>query len=210
MVTTMEKIDLKQIERNIFRDYCQDGLVDIIFGAYFLILGLLLPVGAVGPFVVLFIVFFVPLLQALKKRFTYPRTGYVELRQGDPGPLPWLVLGSLVLGLVALVAVLIAVGVIAQPAQWYRWMPIFFGIWLAGILLGLGLSVRLVRYYVVAGVALVGGPTFALLPLVGKLENIGLFFAAVGAVILVWGLLAFVRFLRKYPRLAGEGVDVTN
>jgi hypothetical protein len=210
MVTTMEKIDLKQIERNIFRDYCQDGLVDIIFGAYFLILGLLLPVGAVGPFVVLFIVFFVPLLQALKKRFTYPRTGYVELRQGDPGPLPWLVLGSLVLGLVALVAVLIAVGVIAQPAQWYRWMPIFFGIWLAGILLGLGLSVRLVRYYVVAGVALVGGPTFALLPLAGKLENIGLFFAAVGAVILVWGLLAFVRFLRKYPRLAGEGVDVTN
>jgi hypothetical protein len=207
----MEQIDLKQIERNIFRDYFQDGLVDIIFGAYFLILGLLLPVGgAVVPFIVLFTFFFVPLLQALKKRFTYPRTGYVELRQGDPGPLPWFVLGSLVLGLVALVAVLIAVGVIARPAQWYRWMPIFFGIWLAGVFMGLGLNVRLVRYYVVATVALVGGPTSALLPLAGKLANIGLFIAAVGAVTLVWGLLAFVRFLRKYPHLAEEGVDVTN
>jgi hypothetical protein len=141
----MEKIDLKQIERNVFRDYCQDGLVDMMFGAYFLFLGLLLLAGTVAPFVVLFIVFFVPLLRGLKKRFTYPRTGYVELRQGDPGPVPWVILGSLVLGLIALVAVLIAAGVIAQPAQWYRWMPIFFGIWLAGIFLGLGLSVRLVR-----------------------------------------------------------------
>jgi len=204
----VEKINLKQIERNIFRDYCQDGLVDMMFGAYFLFIGLLLPTGAVAPFIVFSIVFFAPLLQRLKKRFTYPRTGYVELRQGDPGPLPWFILGSLVLGLIALVAVLIAAGVIAQPARWYRWMPIFFGIWLAGMLLGLGLNVRLVRYYVVAGVALAGGPIIALLPLTGKMENIGLFFAAVGAVLLAWGVVAFVRFLRKYPLPAEEAADV--
>jgi hypothetical protein len=206
----MEKINLKQIERNVFRDYCQDGLVDMMFGAYFLFVGLLLPTGSVAPFIVLSIMFFAPLLRGLKKRFIYPRTGYVELRQGDPGPVPWFTLGSLVLGLIALVAVLIAAGVIAQPAQWYRWMPIFFGIWLAGILLGLGLSVRLVRYCVVAGVALVGGPTFALLPLAGKLENISLFLAAVGAVLLGWGVVAFVRFLRKYPLPAEGAADVTD
>jgi hypothetical protein len=206
----VEKIDLKQIERNVFRDYCQDGLVDMMFGAYFLFIGLLLPAGTVVSFVVFSIIFFAPLLRGLKKRFTYPRTGYVELRQGDPGPVPWFILGFLVLGFIALVAVLIAAGVIAQPAQWYRWMPIFFGIWLAGILLGLGLSVRLVRYYVVAGVALASGPTFALLPLTGKLDNIGLFFAAVGAVLLAWGVVAFVRFLRKYPLPAEGAADVTD
>lgn len=210
----MEKIDLKQIERNLFHDYCQDGLADMMFGTYFLFVGLLLPTGKMAPFAVFlilfFILFFAPLLQRLKKRFIYPRTGYVELRQGDPGPLPWFILGSFVLGLIALVVVLIAAGVIAQPAQWYRWMPICFGIWITGIFLGLGLSVRLVRYYVVAGVALAGGPTFALLPLAGKLENIGLFLAAVGAVLLAWGVVAFVRFLRKYP-LPTEGVgDVTD
>lgn len=200
----MEKIDLKQIERNVLRDYCRDGLVDMIFGAYFLLVGLLLPAGTVAPFVVFSIVFFAVLLRSLKKHFTYPRTGYVELRQGDPRPVPWFILGSLVLGLIALVAVLKAAGVIAQPARWYRWMPIFFGIWLAGILLGLGLSVRLTRYYFVAGVALAGGPAFTLLPLAGKLENIGLFFAAVGAVLLVLGVVAFARFLRRYP-LPTEG-----
>lgn len=206
----VEKIDLKQIERNVFRDYCQDGLVDMMFGAYFLFVGLLLPTGSVAPFIVLSIVFFAPLLRGLKNRFIYPRTGYVELRQGDPGPVPWFILGSLVLGLIVLVAVLIAAGVIAQPAQWYRWMPIFFGIWLAGIFLGLGLSVRLVRYYVVAGVALAGGPIFALLPLARKLENIGLFLAAVGAVLLAWGVVAFARFLRKYPLPAEGAADVTD
>ena len=206
----VEKIDLKQIERNIFRDYLQDGLVDMMFGVYFLFFGLKLLGGSVLSFIILLMVFFVPLLRGLKKRFTYPRAGYVELRQGDPWPVPWFILGSFVLGLIALVVVLIAAGVIAQPAQWYRWMPICFGIWITGIFLGLGLSVRLVRYYVVAGVALVGGPTFALLPLTRKLENIGLFLAVVGAVLLAWGVVAFVRFLRKYPLPTEGAADVTD
>ncbi len=204
-----ERIDLERIERNVFRDYFQDGLVDMLFGAYFLLIGLGLLGGSVAPFVVL-IVFFAPLLRRLKARFTYPRTGYVEFRQGDPQALPWFVLGSVVLGLVALVAVLIATSVIAQPDHWYRWMPIFFSICLAGIFLGLALRVGLVRYYVDAGVALAGGPTFALLLLPGKLANIGLFFAAVGAVFLASGVFAFVRFLREYP-LPTEGAgDVTD
>lgn len=202
----VEKIDLRKIERNLFRDYCQDGLMDTVLGAYFLLIGLLLPVGALIPFVVFAAAFFVPLVQALKKRFTYPRTGYVELRQGDPQPLPWFVLGSLVLGLIALVTTLIAVGVIAQPDQWYRWMPILFGIMLAGIFLGLALRVGLPRYYVVAGVALGSGPSCALLSLAGKLANIGLFFSVVGAVMLALGTVTFVRFLRKHP-LPTQGVD---
>jgi hypothetical protein len=146
----------------------------------------------------------------LKKQFTYPRTGYVAFRQGDPGPVPWFVLGSLVLGSLALVAVLVTAGVIADPGRWYRWMPIFFGIWLAGAFLGLGLQVRLVRYYVVAGVALAGGPLAALLPLSEELANIRLFFAAVGIVLLAWGVLAFVRFLRRHPRPAEGNPDVSD
>jgi hypothetical protein len=204
------EINLNQIERNVFRDYLLDGLSDTMFGVFFLIIGLLLPSGKVAPFIVFPIVFFVPLLIGLKKRFTYPRTGYVELRQSDPGLLPWFTLGSLVLGLIALIGVLIVTGDINEPANWYRWMPIFFGIWMAGIFLGLGSHVRLVRYYVVAGVAMISGPAFVFLSLVRKLDNIGLFLVMVGAVLLICGVFAFIRFLRKYP-LPVEGVgDVTN
>ena len=197
-----EKIDLKQIERNLFRDYCQDGLADMMIGAYFVLIGLGLASG-VTPFVVLPIVFYAPLLRALKRRVTYPRTGYVELRDGDPQALPWFVLGSAALGLLALVVTLIAAGVIGRPGQWYRWMPIGFGIWMAGVFLGLGVRVGMVRYYVAAAVALAGGPTFALLPLTGKLVPLGLHFATLGAVLLAWGTAALLRFVRQYP-LPGE------
>jgi len=205
-----EKINLKQVERNVFRDYFKDGLFDIVVGTYLLLIGLMLPMGTVTPFIALFVIFSRSLLRRLKKRFTYPRTGYVELRQGDPQPLPRLVLGSLVLGLIALVAVLIAAGVIARPGQWYQWIPIFLGILLAGVFLGLALRARLARYYVIAGIALIGGPTAALLPLTGKLDNIGICFDMVGAVLPAWGVLVFVRFLRKHPLPTEEVSDVTN
>ena len=207
----LEKIDLKQVERNVLRDFFQDGLIDMLFGASFFLLGLILPQqGGLVVFPILLLTFSAPLAMGLKKHFTYPRTGYVALRQGDPGLVPWFVLGSLVLGLVAFAAVLITAGVIADPGQWYRWMPIFFGIWLAGMFLGLGLQVRLARYYVVAGVALACGPLATLLPLSGKLSNIGLFFAVLGAAILAWGVFAFVRFLRRHPLPAEGDVDVSN
>jgi hypothetical protein len=198
----VNEIDLRQIERNIFRDYFEDGLADMMIGAYFVLIGLGLAVGTVAPFIVL-IVFFAPWLRALKRRVTYPRTGYVELRDGDPQALPWFIVGSAALGLLALVVTLIAAGVIARPGQWYRWMPIGFGIWMAGVFLGLGVRVGMVRYYVAAAVALASGPTFALLPLTGKLEPLGLHFATLGAVLLAWGTAALLRFVRQYP-LPGE------
>jgi hypothetical protein len=96
------------------------------------LIGLGLLAGTVAPFVVLPILFLAPALRGLKKRFTYRRTGYTELRQGDPQPLSWFISGSLTLGLVALVALLMANDIIAQPAQWCRWMPILFGTGWAG------------------------------------------------------------------------------
>jgi hypothetical protein len=199
----MEKIDLARIELNILRDYLQDGLMDMLMGALFFFLGLTL---AGGTPLVIFALAIPFLLRPLKRRLVYPRTGFVELREGDPGPVPWFILGSLLLGLITLVLVLIAVGAIADPAQWYRWMPIMFGICLAGIFLGLALKVGLVRYYILAFLALAAGPVFALLPLPGKLENLSLYLASVGAVVLAWGLIVFVRFLRQHP-LPAEGDD---
>lgn len=204
----MEQIDIRQIERNVYREYCRDGLSDVLLGVFFLFLGLALPGGSVAPFAVFPILFFAPALQALKKRFVYPRTGYVELRKGDPRPLPQFILGSLVLGLALFVALLLSLDILAKPVQWYRWMPILFGVWLAGIFLGLALRVRLARYAVVAGVALIGGPVFSFLPLEGKLEPLGLFLAMVGAVLLAWGAATFLSFLRRHPALVEEADDV--
>jgi hypothetical protein len=86
-------IDLKRIERAVIRDYYQDGLVDMLLGAYLLLIGLALPAGTVAPFIILPIWGLVPLLRFLKKHLVYPRTGYATLRVANPGPgsssVPW-------------------------------------------------------------------------------------------------------------------------
>ena len=203
----MESIDVDRIERDVYHEYCQDGLADLLIGAFLLLIGLFLPTGSVAPFIVLPFLFFAPALQVLKKRLVYPRIGYVELRAGDPQPLPGFILGSLILGLVAFGLLLLSMGILAQPAQWYRWMPIMFGIWLAGIFAGLAVRVRLARYAVVAAMALIGGPVCALLPLLGKLGNLGLHFATVGGMLLAWGALALALFLRQPLLLPEEVAD---
>ncbi|MGD9028705.1 MAG: hypothetical protein PVG25_02715 [Anaerolineae bacterium] len=57
------------------------------------------------------------------------------------------------------------------------------------------------RHYVLGGVALAGGSICALVPMTGKLANIGLFLAVVGGVWLAWGILVFVRFLQRHSVL---------
>ena len=49
-----------------------------------------------------------------------------------------------------------------------------------------------------------------MVPLPGKLENLGLFFAAVGAVLLVWGVVTFGFFLRRYPAIKEEAGDAVS
>ena len=203
----MAGIDVRQVERTVWRDYFRDGLAEMLMGGYLLLLGLLLPASSVAPLIVVYLVFFSRLLAALKKRLTYPRTGYVKLREGEPGPLPWIVLGSAILGAIGLIVVLIATGVIAQPARWYRWMPILFGTVLSGVMLGLALRVRVVRLYVVAAVALAGAVAAPLVPLSQKLGNLGLLLAGVGAVLLAGGTVALLSFLHQFPPVAEVGDD---
>ena len=44
-VKMVDEIDLKRIERNLFRDYCQDGLADTVVCGVLLLIGLLVPSG---------------------------------------------------------------------------------------------------------------------------------------------------------------------
>ena len=204
----IEQLDLGRLERDVYRDYFQDGLVEMLTGAYLLLIGLGLPIGGAVPFFLFLLLGYARLLRALKTRLVHPRTGYVELREGDPQPLPQFVLGSLVLSLVALVATLIVVGVIARPAMWYRWMPILFGIWLAGIWLGLGLRIGLLRYYLLACVALIAGLAIPFVSLDEKLGHLGLLLAVVGATALIGGGITLLRYLHHHPRLPKEDDDV--
>ena len=76
-------INWKEIERKAYRDAQQDGLMEILSG-----LGMIFIAGMVSgtlstAFAPLIVLFFKPALEALRRRFTYPRIGYVKLPEGE-------------------------------------------------------------------------------------------------------------------------------
>ena len=97
-----EKLDLDEIERKMYREANSDGIMELL-------LGVLLSFMAVTWARSYFTVFlaFIPLygnrvLEALKRKFTYPRIGYVEFKQEEES-LGWGVLGY-VLAVIAIVS----------------------------------------------------------------------------------------------------------
>jgi hypothetical protein len=198
--------DLAQIERNAFRDTVQDGLVDIFGGFFLFLMGGRLHDGSVA-IVFPFIFLGTFLVAALKRRYVYPRIGYVELAQRD-SKQGWRWLLGFGLAVVAVfVAVLLLSGDIRDAALWYRWMPIPFGmVMLAGFIIAARKS-RLIRFYLYAALAAAGGATFPFLPLTGKLEALSLYLVALGLPMLVCGVVVFALFLRRNPVQPVEAQD---
>jgi hypothetical protein len=75
------KLDLKEIERRANYAAYQDGLMEIFMGLFLVIFGgaLMTNVKLGVPFIVLVIFFGWPLIERIKKRYIYPRSGYVKL-----------------------------------------------------------------------------------------------------------------------------------
>ena len=74
-----ETVNLQEIETDALREYYQDGLMEILLGMLLLATAALLDVRSNMLFMLAFSIFIlVPLWNALKKRFTYPRIGYVN------------------------------------------------------------------------------------------------------------------------------------
>jgi hypothetical protein len=78
-----EKINLKNLEKNAFISYHEDGIIDIFAGIWILIFGLLSifteRVWVAG----MFLVYGVPIWGILKNKITVPRMGYVKFKNGQ-------------------------------------------------------------------------------------------------------------------------------
>ncbi|MCK7541380.1 MAG: hypothetical protein MZV63_66080 [Marinilabiliales bacterium] len=94
-------VDIEKIEKRTVQSFYEDGLFEIALGLVFLLLGGYFFLQAVVPedsafgsvlsvlfiVVIFFAVFFVNrLVRFLKRRITYPRTGYVAFKKKEPSP----------------------------------------------------------------------------------------------------------------------------
>ncbi len=188
-----------------------DGLTEIAFGGILLILGVYFYAQAVLPqetllyqllnigFILIVVgsgLFAGRFVSLLKKRLTYPRTGYVAYLKARRRHR-WIGV-FLAMGIGALVAGLLA----AAPAS-LAWMPAITGLILAGALLCLGYRFGLLRFYLLSLLVLVTGISLALAG-IGDSLGTAIFYALAGFALLLSGSLTLWAYLRHNPVVQEE------
>lgn len=125
------------------------------------------------------------LVQSLKERFTYPRTGYAALRnEVDPK--------SQRLWLVALFAVAIFALLFPRAEE----LPLGIGVFFGAMLAYLGHRGQLRRFYYLAAGAIVAGIAAALW--LDEIAGTAALFVGTGILMLISGTIVFLRYLHRY------------
>jgi len=208
--------NLMDVERRIKRYWYSDGLAEISVGGMFLLLGLYFAVQGyfgegstvsvilqTGMILVMLAGFMATqwLVNTLKSRLTYPRTGYVEYRVKDNDAKQRRYVVIAVAAMIA-VASMVLINYIRDLDS----MVLGTGFLIGVIFIVLrGKSSGVTRFYYLGGFSLLLGIalSFDKLP---QAYNLGLFYCLLGVALLISGGLVLRRYLRENP-MPTEGDD---
>ncbi len=206
----MTLTELREVRRKAFRAVNQDGLMDAFLGLVMVLAGTwmfldkfqdieLTGVPAILPILVMFGI------RGLRKRYTYPRVGYANLKTRGTRLGAMIVVTAVIVALVLLFLLVRLTGS-EVPRFVVRLFPALIGGGLAVWMVVLFRGGRFRRYLVYAATMLA-----ALVVAYGLgLHTALVFIASMGAcglLMLATGVVTFARFLRAHPVLS-EGSDV--
>lgn len=197
-------LDIKKIEKKAFSQSQQDGLMEFVMGICMLAMSTrLLSRVLIGMFP-LAMLFFRPALSAIRKRFTYPRTGYVKLVDDKPkDAISGIALITLIVVAVLALAFILFADV-RDFGLWMKWVPLWAGVILAIMFVSLAAKSTAIRYYIFAVYSLIAGLVLSIPKFTQVETGTLLYFLAMGAFLAPFGLVLFIRFLYKYPKPAQE------
>jgi hypothetical protein len=203
------KDNLADVEGRVRRYWFTDGIGELMGGALFLLLGLYFaaqqyvgeksPVGVIlqSGFIVLVIGgSFVGrwMINQLKARLTYPRTGYVEYRLKDQNNMRRRTIAFALAMAVAMFAIVITRNVNTIDA-----MVAVTGLLVSAILLfNQGWAHGVGRFYVLSAIALILGIVLSVSGL-ARGYNLGLFYGLMGICFAISGGLTLRHYLRANP-----------
>lgn len=204
--------DLKKFAQRSLSYWFEDGLLEIILGALFLLLGLtfliegieqpgtpLRRVSAIAGLVIMVVGAWSarPIIRKLKERITYPRTGYVTYRKTTPTRKSRAISYILIL-----VISILVVGIITSaPDKTLNWLPMLEGIILGGFLLFIGYRTLVYRFYILGTLSILSG-TILSVSGIGNLVGMGIFLLILGASLLLSGGYRLSTYLH---RVSGSG-----
>ena len=193
------KDSLKLIQKKVYMSYFQDGLWDAVLGLFLLGWGfaILFDLGWLPG--TTFLAFFWIAL-GLKQKITYPRIGYARPAEHRKQKSRIIIAGPVTLLLGIMVFLMVVTGGMPQFLRDY--FELLFGAMLTIVIGLIGYWWGIVRWYIYAGLVFILAVFNQWLGLSFELS-----FVLPGGVILLYGLIIFVRFIRKYPPVSAEGFN---
>lgn len=210
-------VDIEKIEKRAVQSVYEDGLFEVALGLILLLLGgyffaqAVVPKGSVlaSALAILFVLVIVSagflvsrIVRFLKRRITYPRTGYVALKKKE--------ISTTRRTATALVGVLMGafIAILYNLSPSTRTLfPAVNGLLFAFAILLVAHRIGLVRYYLLAAASAVIG--FALTAAgIGDIKGISLYYGLFGLAIVISGLAALILYLRRSPRPGADGPEV--
>lgn len=160
-----------------------------------------LPIGTVMILVTVFLG--KPLIERIKQRYIYPRSGYVKLPDDPHTTGKGIAISALVMVMALLGVMAISMMILGQKPGINFFLtcivPPASGLMLAIGPYWLGQTYGLVRGYFLAVLFILGGIAMPLFDIASGYEAVGLLCTVIGLIALIMGGFMFVRFLRKYP-----------
>jgi len=195
-------VDISHVERKTRRLQFQDGLMDILLGVHLLLtyfvieyrLLLNLPLIVIGPVII----------ETIRKRTTYPRTGYAKLAK--QGTTALRIVLTCIIGIILLAAVTALIFLlIGLPVQnnWHNVIKIAAVLFIP-VIFGLLAHEHGVYRWLIYGVLIgLGGLAFrSIAP-----HSIQFYFLGLGGVVALVGVKIFVNFLKRNPMQPEEAPD---
>lgn len=200
-----QEINLKELEKKAYRDSQQDGLMEVMMGLILMTFGgfFYSPIFA---FYILLIVFSGRIVEFVRRRYTYPRIGFVKFHREDPkDALTGVLLFELAVIVIMFTLIFIS-GDVTDYSQWVKWAPLFFGMILVGPFAHAQFRSGNVRYTGYAVLSVILGVYFSLIKFGSECTGLILYLVLIGGFLVLGGMVIFTRFLRKYPLFENGGV----
>ncbi len=193
-----QTINLKELEKNAYRDSQQDGLMELMMGLILMAFGGFF-YSTVFVFYILLILFSGRIVESIRKRYTYPRIGFVKFPQENhKHNLTGVFLFEF--AVIVIIFTLISLfGDVTDYSQWVKWSPLFFGMILVGPFAHVASKSGNVRYTGYAILSVILGVFFSLIEFGSGCTGLILYLVFIGGFLVLCGLVIFIRFLRKYP-----------
>jgi len=195
-----DKINLKEMEQKAYRLMNEDGLMELLMGAIlFVVSSTFGGTSSFSSFLALYVIFIRQIVEGFRKRYTYPRVGYLKLPEEDGKKLGigiFTFMGAVMLTLV--VFIYLIYGRFSGELL-YKWLPLLIGLIFFG-----GLQYHYSRSgdklaLVYIAIAVGAGLVFSVQDFLEPLRNTQFYALSLSIVFIVAGVMRFRKFTQDHP-----------